>query len=85
MERYKKFKEELNKQGISSAIKKTFQYFFRKTEKFHPNNIIKSLEVAFSNDYIIVYWYDSIDNFGDQLNPILIRNLFGKQIFHPKK
>lgn len=85
MERYKKFKEELNKQGISSAIKKTFQYFFRKTEKFYPNNIIKSLEVSFSNDYIIVYWYDSTDNFGDQLNPILIRNLFGKQIFHPKK
>jgi len=85
VEKYKKFKEELNNQGIYSALKKSLQYFFRRIEKLYPNNIINSLEILFSNNNIIVHWYTGDNNFGDQLNPIIIKNLFGKRIFHPQK
>lgn len=82
---YHKFTEEVNKNGFASAMKKSINHISRKTEKIHINNIIDSFKVLTSENNIIVYWSYRIDNFGDTLNPILIKKLFKKNAYHPDK
>lgn len=85
MNSYHKFIEEVDKNGLAYAMKKSIKHISRKTEKIHINNIIDSFKVLMSENNIIVYWWNSLDNFGDTLNPILIKKLFKKNAYHPNK
>lgn len=82
---YHKFTEEVEKNGFSSAMKKSINHISIKTEKIHVNNIIDSFKVLMSENNIIVHWWDRIYNFGDVLNPILIKKLFKKNAYQACK
>lgn len=85
MTNYQKLKEEIKQNGITSALKKSLQYLSYKTEKIHINNVLDSFRVAMSDNNIIVHFFTSVDNFGDSLNPILIKQMFGKNAYEARK
>jgi len=52
--------------------------------KFYPRNLLLSLKAALNPDVIIVWWYEKemgnpINNFGDVLNPVLVKYLSGRE------
>jgi pyruvyltransferase len=62
----------------------------RRTLKFWPKNLLLAVKTAFSSDAILAWWYEPemgnpIHNFGDALNPILIKFLSGKEPTQSRK
>ena len=84
MSNIQKVRNEINKNGFISATTKIFHYVSHRTEKFHIGNIINSVKVLMSENNILVHWYE-YNNFGDNLNPIMIKLLFGKTAFQASK
>lgn len=84
MSNIRKLKNEIRGNGFTAATRKVFWYIRSKTEKFHIDNLAKSFKVLSSKDDILVHWSEG-NNFGDALNPILIKLLFGKNAFQANK
>jgi len=80
----RKLKNEIRENGFTSATKKVVRHITSKTEKYCIENLTKSFEVLISKDDILVHWSEG-NNFGDALNPILIKLLFGKNAFQASK
>ena len=84
MSSIQKLKNEIREKGFTSATRKVVRHIASKTEKFHIDNLTKSFKVLISKDDILVHWSEG-NNFGDALNPILIKLLFGKNAFQASK
>lgn len=85
--KYRKFINEINDKGIKSAFNKTNKFLKQESKKIKPINLLKSKKVALSEENIIVSWSSSgetKDNFGDALNPILIKELSNKKSYDYK-
>jgi pyruvyltransferase len=67
------------------------QYQFkRRTSKLRPQNLLQSFKTAFHSDAIFAWWYEPeignpVRNFGDALNPILIKFLSGQEPIQAKR
>lgn len=71
-------------------IREYIKYQMFRWQRFSPQNLILSVRVAFRKNEVIAWWYETkmsnaTNNFGDALNPILIKWLCGRQPIHARK
>jgi len=65
------------KNKVNKDILETIRFYSSK-------NILKTIEFYSSNNNILLHWYDKDNNFGDQLNLYLLKNLFNINVFSAK-
>jgi pyruvyltransferase len=86
--------KQLRYRGLNTLIRRGARYvryqLMRRALKFWPSNLLLSFKAAFNPDAILAFWYEpetrnSLYNFGDALNPILIKFLSGKEPIQSRK